>query len=96
MARLPDAVTRLFWDVEPASVDLGRHRDYVMERVMVRGNWEAMQWLLATYDAAILRAFVEGRGRRVLPPDALAFWALMSDAKVPIPTGGARPRWAGE
>lgn len=87
-------MTRLFWDVNPDGVDLQLHRDYVMERVMVRGNWEAMRWLLATYDAPALRAFVEGRGRKVVPPEALAFWALMSDARVDIAGGGGRPRWA--
>lgn len=50
MSRPPAAVTRLFWDVDPDGVDLERHRAYVMERVMIRGNWEAMRWLLATYD----------------------------------------------
>ena len=94
MVRPPPAVTRLFWDVNPDGVDLQLHRDYVMERVMVRGNWEAMRWLLATYDPPALRAFVEGRGRKVVPPEALAFWALMSDAQVAIPGGGGRPRWA--
>jgi len=32
----PAFVARLFWDVNPDTVDLDQHRDYVMERVMGR------------------------------------------------------------
>ena len=30
---------RLFWDVDPATVELDAHADYVMERVMTRGTF---------------------------------------------------------
>lgn len=95
MAAFPAAVEQLFWDVDPGQVDIERHRSYVMERVMSRGTWEAMRWLLATYSAAAIREFVEAQGQKVLTPEVLAFWSLMSDARVVIPTGGGRPRWAG-
>jgi hypothetical protein len=45
---VPDAVTRLLWDVDPYRVDLNRDRALVFERVMPRGSWEAMQWLRGT------------------------------------------------
>lgn len=60
---------------------------------MVRGTWDAMKWLLATYPAPVLREFIQQRGVRTLPPKVLAFWALVSGADVTITPGGARPRW---
>ena len=50
---VPDCVTRLFWDVDPAEVDLDAHADYVLERVMSRGSWEAMRWLRRRYTARV-------------------------------------------
>src|SRR5262245_1443993 len=41
----PEALHWLFWDVDPSAIDLVRHRDYVLERVMVRGDWQAICWL---------------------------------------------------
>ena len=94
MPEFPPAVERLFWEVDPRSIDLEKHRAYVMQRVMSRGTWEAMKWLLATYSAAAIRDYLESGGARTLPPKMLAFWALMSDADVTIASGGGRPRWA--
>jgi hypothetical protein len=90
---LPVVVQRLFWDVDPATIDIEHHRSYVMERVMTRGTWVAMQWLLATYAIEAIRAFVE-EAQSTLPPNVLAFWALVSDAKVTVRAGGGRPAWA--
>jgi hypothetical protein len=90
---IPAVVGRLLWDVDPGSIDIDRHSAYVMERVMTRGTWEAMQWLLATYAIETIRAFVE-EAQSTLPPNVLAFWALVSDAKVTVRAGGGRPTWA--
>jgi len=90
--RFPDDVSRLFWDVDPASIDLDQHRDYVLERVMTRGPWAAMKWLRATYSRDTLVDFLQRRGDR-LPPRDLAYWSLVSGVRIPIPSGG--PTWAG-
>ena len=42
---IPTELAWLFWDVDPAQIDLERHRDYILERVMMRGDWFAMRWL---------------------------------------------------
>lgn len=91
--RLPDEVARLFWDVDPEAVDLERHRDYVLERVMSRGGWSAMKWLRGVYSANSIGEFVRRKGTRLAPRD-LAYWALIAGTDVAIPTGGGRPPWA--
>lgn len=95
MVAIPRDVQVLFWDVAPESVDLHRHRDYVMERVMLRGTWEAMCWLRRTYPRESIADFVERRGSRVLPPRELSYWALVSGVEVRSKPGGGRPLWAG-
>lgn len=95
MAVLPEDVVRLFWDVDPESVDLDRHRDYVMERVMGRGTWEAMRWLRRTYPVDALADFLFRKGRRAIAPRERAYWALVSGCDLPPERGGGRPGWAG-
>ena len=41
--RFPLEVERLFWEVDPGTIDLAKHADYVPERVMTRGGWVAMK-----------------------------------------------------
>ncbi|MFI5305896.1 MAG: DUF6922 domain-containing protein [Polyangiales bacterium] len=91
---VPEEVAKLFWDVDPKSVDLARHSDYVMERIMSRGGWAAMLWLRRAYSADELANFLLRRGARLAPRD-LAYWCVVSGLKLPIPRGGGRPSWAG-
>ena len=90
---IPDEVARLFWDIEPGSVDLARHRDYVLERVMSRGTMGAMRWLRATYPAEVLADFLRRKGDRLSGRDR-AYWALVAGLRLPPRPGGGRPPWA--
>lgn len=88
----PASVERLFWDVDPATVDLDAHSDYVMERVMVRGTLEAMRWLRTTYSVDRLADFLRRRGDRIAPRDR-AYWRLIAGLPREQEAGGARPPW---
>src|SRR6266511_1602364 len=94
-APFPAEVERLFWDVDPHSIDLVRHRDYVLERVMSRGGWTAMVWLRRVYSKEDMADFLRRKGVRRLAPRELAYWSLIAEVDLPIPPGGARPPWAG-
>lgn len=73
---IPGPVRELLWeyDLEDPSV-LARVERVMVERVMERGGWAAMQWLLRTFDRDRLRRYLEERGSRVLPPRELRFWS---------------------
>ncbi|MFI5307313.1 MAG: DUF6922 domain-containing protein [Polyangiales bacterium] len=92
-AGIPEEVTRLFWDVDPESVDLAQHSNYVMERVMSRGGWAAMLWLRRVYSAEELADFLLRKGARLAPRD-LAYWCVVTGLELPIPRGAGRPSWA--
>lgn len=91
---IPECVRRLFWDVDPAVIDLVEHRDYVLERVMGRGSWEAMRWLRAAYPSAEIADFLERQGARLTARDR-AYWSLVSGRPIVQEVGGGRPAWAG-
>lgn len=93
-AVLPEHIRHLFWEVSPEAVDLDRHRDYVLERVMGRGGWEAMRWLRATYSRDVIADFLQRRGARLTPRDR-AYWALVAGVAGAQSPGGGRPKWAG-
>lgn len=92
---IPEAVTRLLWDVDPTSLELDRDRAWVFERVMSRGTWEAMCWLRGRYTPEAIAEFVTTEGARRLSPRDLAYWALVSGVELPTGPGGGRPKWAG-
>jgi hypothetical protein len=90
----PADVERLFWDVDPASVDLHDHSDYVMERVMARGTIAAMRWLRAAYTVEEIGDFLRRKGSRLAPRDS-AYWRLIAGLEPEERTGGSMPPWAG-
>jgi hypothetical protein len=95
---LPPFVARLLWDVDVQEIDIDRDRALVIERVMTRGTWEAMKWLRNRYSVEVLADFIRSRGRRLLAPRDLAYWALVcnvDDIARVDDVGGGRPRWAG-
>jgi hypothetical protein len=91
---IPAELTWLFWDVDPATIDLDRHRDYVIERIMTRGNWLAMRWLVDHVANTHLAEFLSRGGHR-LPPRERAFWSLIAGVPSHSTPGGGRPPWAG-
>ncbi|MBI3204294.1 MAG: hypothetical protein HYZ29_22345 [Myxococcales bacterium] len=91
---LPSHVRHLFWEVLPDDVDLDRHSDYVLERVMTRGGWEAMRWLRSTYSREAIAEFLRKKGGRLTPRDR-AYWSLIAGIAHSQTPGGGRPGWAG-
>jgi len=89
---LPDYIARLLWQFEPADIDLVQHRDLVLERVMLRGGWDAMRWLRRTYPPEVLAGFLERRGSR-LPPRERAYWSIVAGVATEQVPGGGRPSW---
>ena len=84
----------MFWEVDPAAIDLERHRDYVTLRVMERGDWAAMQWLVRTFSTSDLADVLVRKGDQ-LPSRERAFWSLIAGLPRVTSPGGGRPRWAG-
>jgi hypothetical protein len=77
MVEVPSNVLRLMWEYDQDILIQGSELpDAIIERVMARGGWSEMRWLLRTVDHERLRTFLTERGSRVLPPRELSFWAL--------------------
>ncbi len=74
---LPEFLFPLFWDYDPKTIDISRHAQIIMDRIMERGSWAAMTWLRKTYDNSHLISYLEKRGQRILPPRELNYWALI-------------------
>ena len=73
---IPAGVRALLWEysVEEMPSGVGWEKT-IIERVMQRGCWNEMLWLLRTFDRSRLRRFLNIRGRKVLAPRELRFWA---------------------
>ena len=81
----PESVRELLWEVDVEDPDVAERLDrVVVERVMERGGWQAMQWLLGAHGRGPLRQYLEARGCRVLPPRELRFWSWVCGVPEPL------------
>lgn len=70
---------RLFWDVDPATIDDHVHCRYVIQRVLERGSLEDIRATVAHYTMPVMIA--EAQQIRSLDPVTLAFAASLGNVK---------------
>ena len=69
----------LFWDTNPKNIDVEKHAQYIIERVLDFGRDEEVRWLWETYDKALLKKVV--KNSRSLRPDTKNLWAVLLTQK---------------
>jgi hypothetical protein len=70
---------RLFWDVDPETIDERTHCRYIIQRVLERGSLEDIQATIAHYTMPVIIA--EAQQIRSLDPVTLAFAACLGNVK---------------
>jgi hypothetical protein len=84
---IPKSVIALMWEYDPAALAaLTDLPDAVIERVMERGRWAEMRWLLDAAGRERLSMFLQRRGGRTLPPRELRFWCWVTRVSEPQAT----------
>jgi hypothetical protein len=75
--QIPQTIRELLWEYEIEDRIEAPWENTVLERVMQRGGWSEMQWLLRTFDRRRLREFLTDRGHRALAPRELRYWSFV-------------------
>ncbi len=71
---LPSFLYRYFWDVDPKQVNPQKSPEYVINRLLDKGNLEAARWLLNTFQQQALEEAL--KTMRGFSPKSARFWAL--------------------
>jgi len=48
---LPESIQKLFWDIDPSSLDLERHKKELIVRILNYGRLDDWHWLMHQYGA---------------------------------------------
>lgn len=74
---IPEFLIQFFWEYDPGNISIEQHADLIIGRIMERGNWESMLWLKRTFSKDILLNFLEKKGKKILSPRELNYWAFV-------------------
>ncbi|UCD83513.1 MAG: hypothetical protein JSU92_09420 [Deltaproteobacteria bacterium] len=70
--KFPEYLNNLLWDVRKETVDINRHSQFVIRRVLDFGDVAAVNWLRRTYPDNLLKQVIKtGRG---LTRKTIVFW----------------------
>ena len=64
----------LFWDVDHTMLDATKHRRFIVERILGRGDIDDLRWAEVTYGAETIKEVV--CSARSLDRRSLNFWQL--------------------
>jgi hypothetical protein len=74
---IPEKLRPLFWDCAFDDLRWSADRDFIIGRVLSRGEWDAVQWLRETAGDAQLKEWLKLRQGGALSPERLRFWELV-------------------
>lgn len=88
--RIPDGLRPYFQEYDPGYLDLEEDADLIIQRALEFGTWDEVRWLFETYGRPRIRAFLRGRGERLLSPVTFNYWRKLLGVKKwqpsPFPT----------
>ena len=73
----PKATAWLFPEYDFPDIDPGTHRGVIIERILERGTWNDINWLLDQYGETPVREWVRLHGYRALSRRSFALWRLV-------------------
>jgi hypothetical protein len=71
---LPDFISALFWDTDPAAFDPVRHRDFILGRILSAGSMDAIRWARVEFGDDAIRNWIVRHEGRQLSSQQLRFW----------------------
>ncbi len=75
MTKEEDIPSALFWDVDPARLDLQENKEYIIERILELGDDRAVRWLFSIYPRSVIKK-VLAKSRRISRKSS-TYWSLV-------------------
>lgn len=70
---LPTEFYGFFWDIDAAKLDPSKHAPYVINRLLDKGNVEAVRWVRRAFPEELIMGTI--KTRRDFSPWNAVFWA---------------------
>lgn len=72
----------LFWDVDLRNLDIEKHEDFIIARVLEYGNIDDLKWLFQTYSRSKIQKVLTNT--RAISPKSAYFWKYKLNVKEPL------------
>ena len=73
--KLPKKLKTLFWDFDYKKINIKKHRQFVVERLLEKGKMEHVIWLYENYDPEFIQSVISSS--HSLSPKTRNFWNVI-------------------
>ncbi len=81
--QIPISAAPFFQEYDFATLDIHRHAELIIERILAYGNRAEVRWLIQTYGHAEICHWIEQEGINRLSWGRFHMWCLVFDLPVP-------------
>ena len=74
---LPFRFKPFFWDCNFRQLRWENDRDFIINRILLHGDWDSLRWLKGQIGETSLREWILQHNGAQLPPPQLRFWELV-------------------
>jgi hypothetical protein len=84
---LPEELRPFFWDVDFEALRWSEYRDFIITRILSRGDWPSIIWVRQFAGDTTIRSTITRLRGRDLSPQQLRFWELIVKLPHRVVTG---------
>jgi hypothetical protein len=71
---LPKEFSKYFWDVIFEELDLRKHRNFILERMLNYGTSNTFKWIFNSFKKEEVKKWLDARGKYSLSRNSYLFW----------------------
>lgn len=75
---MPKFLQKYFWEYEISSLGLEVHKKFIIERILEKGNWRAVKWILKSYGKDTILSVVKSSDN--ISDKTRNFWVQIAPA----------------
>ncbi len=77
MDKLPIQFKKYFWDVHFDQLYLSRHKNFILGRILLYGDTEAIKFILKNFNISDVEEFLSKKGNDLLDSRSRNFWNIL-------------------
>jgi hypothetical protein len=78
---IPREFKKYFWDIDFDKLNLEKHRNFILERLLNYGSFSTFSWIFQTYTKEEVKQLLKNKANRSLSKSSLYFWQKISKEK---------------
>jgi len=78
---IPKEFKKYFWDIDFDSLNLKKHRNFILERLLNYGSFSTFSWIFKNFTSEEVKQLLDNKAKYSLSKSSFYFWEKISKEK---------------